>query len=568
MSPAACPLLLLLLCACATARDGPLAAYVARGADGRLAVSYAETPLDAAWGDGRNLTASASFENSINSTGWAVLGVQTNEALADELQAYSVGLLEGFLTADLIHMYWWNTMRGFCDGREEVCARVQDYLRTNQRWVEDMVANHSSTQAYWHQVDLIYKQLKGVADGYASKNQDPSKVLSYNDILWLNLQGDLEDLLDAVDPASWLEEPAAVRGGRVPGAGSCSALVKILPDGSDLFVAHDTWSSLQSMLRVLKKYDFGYRAVNGSGEVVPGRSISFSSYPGVILSNDDFYVTSAGLVTQETTIGNSDSTRWQFVRPEGQVLEFVRTMVANRLAHSGRSWTKTFGMYNSGTYNNQWMVVDYKRFWPFQPPAQQKKGLLWVLEQIPGYVEAADKTDVLRKQSYWPSYNSPYFPTVFNMSGLPKLVQKYGSWYSYDHTPRALIFRRDHHKVANMSTMLDLMRYNNYLREPLSKCACEPRHNAENTIACRSDLNPANGTYPFPALGHRSHVATDSKATSRALAKDLRFVAVSGPPHGHGVPVFQWNTSDFRDDTPHLGQPEYWDFKPVTIKWD
>ncbi|KAJ8883119.1 hypothetical protein PR048_014959 [Dryococelus australis] len=252
-----------------------------------------------------------------------------------------------------------------------------------------------------------------------------------------------------------------------------------------------------------------------------------------------------------------------------QVLEFVRTMVANRLAHSGRSWTKTFSLYNSGTYNNQWMVVDYKRFWPDGAVSELKKGLLWVLEQIPGYVEAADKTDVLRQQSYWPSYNSPYFPAVFNLSGLPALVNKYGDWYSYERTPRALIFRRDHAKVSNTTTMLNLMRYNNYLREPLSRCsACQPPHNAENTIACRSDLNPANGSYPFPALGHRSHVATDSKVTSRQLARGLRFVAVSGPPHGQGVPVFRWSSSDFRHTAPHLGQPEYWDFKPVTVKWD
>jgi hypothetical protein len=38
--------------------------------------------------------------------------------------------------------------------------------------------------------------------------------------------------------------------------------------------------------------------------------------------------------------------------------------VANRLAVDGKSWTKIFRRHNSGTYNNQWMVVDYKRFLP------------------------------------------------------------------------------------------------------------------------------------------------------------------------------------------------------------
>lgn len=58
------------------------------------------------------------------------------------------------------------------------------------------------------------------------------------------------------------------------------------------------------------------------------------------------------------------------------------------------------------------------------------------------------------------------------------------------------------------------MRYNDFKNDPLSKCNCNPPYSAENAIAARCDLNPANGTYPFSALGHRSHGATDAKVTS------------------------------------------------------
>jgi len=81
---------------------------------------------------------------------------------------------------------------------------------------------------------------------------------------------------------------------------------------------------------------------------------------------------------------------------------------------AGKTWTDVFGRYNSGTYNNQWMIVDYKRFKPGQP---LKDDLLWVLEQLPSLVEAGDMTDRLRSQTYWPSYNCPAFPNVFNLSG-------------------------------------------------------------------------------------------------------------------------------------------------------
>lgn len=57
-----------------------------------------------------------------------------------------------------------------------------------------------------------------------------------------------------------------------------------------------------------------------------------------------------------------------------------------------------------------------------------------------------------------------------------------------------------------------LCRSNNYLRDPLSRCrGCDPPQNAENAISARSDLNPRNGTYPFPALRQRCHGGTDMK---------------------------------------------------------
>jgi hypothetical protein len=77
--------------------------------------------------------------------------------------------------------------------------------------------------------------------------------------------------------------------------------------------------SFQSMLRVQKKYIFPYKVLPHSNNTVPGHVITFSSYPGTIQSGDDFYVTSAGLATLETTTGNSNHSLWQYVKPEGQV---------------------------------------------------------------------------------------------------------------------------------------------------------------------------------------------------------------------------------------------------------
>jgi len=452
-----------------------------------------------------------------------------------------------------------NTMEGICKDKQETCDRIGNYTAINGRWIKENIAKFGDSDPYWYQVKLYTKQLEGLARGYAGALTDTKKQLSYIDILAINMQGDLEDLFDAMGD------------NHEAGTGHCSALIKILPDGSDVFVAQETWNSYQSMLRIQKKYVLKYKVLPSTTNIIKGHTMSFSSYPGVLSSGDDFYITSANLVTQETTIGNSNRDLWQFVSPTGQVMEFVRSMVANRLAGTGKGWTDIFRKYNSGTYNNQWMVVDYKKFAPGTKALEKlQPGFLWILEQIPGTIEAQDLTSLLKKQGYWPSYNIAYFPNIFNMSGGPESVKKYGNWFTYDKNPRAQIFKRDQGKIKNMDGMYAMMRYNDFMHDPLSRCDCNPPYSAENAIAARNDLNKANGTYPFKALGHRSHGATDAKITSMNLATTFQFLSVSGPTYNaaRGLPPFRWSEVDFGATTPHVGHPDLWQFKPLTFKWE
>lgn len=64
------------------------------------------------------------------------------------------------------------------------------------------------------------------------------------------LGGDLEDLESALNKSSQT---------RPLGSGSCSALIKLLPNHKDLLVSHDTWNTYQSMLRIIKKYNFEFQ---------------------------------------------------------------------------------------------------------------------------------------------------------------------------------------------------------------------------------------------------------------------------------------------------------------------
>jgi hypothetical protein len=229
---------------------------------------------------------------------------------------------------------------------------------------------------------------------------------------------------------------------------------------------------------------------------------SFSSYPAYIGSVDDWYITSNNLVVTETTNGFMDSSLNHWIRPES-LMSWVRAAVANRVAKSGAQWVDMFSLYNSGTYNNQWIVVDYNLFTPKQPI---KAGTLWIVEQMPGELHKGDVSQTLAF-GYWPSYNIPYFPDIFNKSGFPGAVKKVGVWFDYSLAPRAKIFRRDNHKVQSLEDMLKMIRYNDWQHDKFSN------NNPSNAISSRMDLvtvnDPQNPYTTKAAFG-----SIDGKATS------------------------------------------------------
>jgi hypothetical protein len=148
---------------------------------------------------------------------------------------------------------------------------------------------------------------------------------------------------------------------------------------------------------------------------VVSQRLSFSSYPGELFSDDDLYITDAGLIVTETTNHNFNQSLLDLLNPAA-VLSWQRVRIgerahaaragacyglgmqsaapgslmtrppphpdpaltppphppplpppspaANMAAASGRDWVAVFSEHNSGTYNNQYMVVDTNRFLP------------------------------------------------------------------------------------------------------------------------------------------------------------------------------------------------------------
>ncbi|KAG6442054.1 hypothetical protein O3G_MSEX002134 [Manduca sexta] len=462
-------------------------------------------------------------------------------------------------------MHWQNVLKGYCYNKTDVCGLIDDFINTNQQYTASMIEKNPN-DPYWYQVKLYYIQLEGLAAGYNAATKPMYEWLTIRDIIWLNMLGDLDELAFALSMPK--ETPEGFLFGE-----HCTGLVKLLPGLKDLYTSQVTWNSYQSMLRIQKMYVMNFKLQPDSAELIPGRKMSLSSYPGFIQSTDDFYITSSGLVAAETTIGNSNRTLFENVKPVGQILEYARAMIANRLARSGKEWVEIFRRHNSGTYNNQWYIVDYNKFTPStsKQKGKVKPGLLWVIEQLPGYTEAADLTQHLVRETYFPSYNIPYFPRVFNLSGGNERVATFGDWFGYHTNPRANIIKQRQADINNLRDMYHTMRYNDFRHDPLARCsACQPPYSACNAIAARNDLNPANGTYPFRALGHRSHGATDAKVTSAYLRSAFLFVAVSSPTHNisRNIPPFRWSEFDMGPTISHIGHPDLWMFQPLVHRWE
>ena len=84
------------------------------------------------------------------------------------------------------------------------------------------------------------------------------------------------------------------------------------------------------------------------------------------------------MIVTETTHHILDDKLVASIRPEA-LLTGLRAVVANRMADSGAAWAAAFERLNSGTQNNQWIVLDEKAV-----GRNGAAGMLTVLEQVPG----------------------------------------------------------------------------------------------------------------------------------------------------------------------------------------
>ncbi|XP_065910196.1 phospholipase B-like 1 [Dysidea avara] len=495
----------------------------------------------------KNGIAYGSLEYSVEENGWAVLNIAAGyqkpviSTHTDKTIMMAAGYLEGALTNKMIYDHYVNMYNWTFTGRpKEFYDKAKEWFTNQRSWVASQLnSTDSSNDVIWKYMGLINAQYQGLYDGYNSQADDDKKLDWFAfDILSGN--GDMLDLLSVLNPdkpdfdtmskeelVSW-----------VTAHSHCSVLIKMLPGYENLFGGHSSWFTYASMLRIFKHYAFNLHDQNAATKVM-----SFSSYPAYLSSLDDFYLMDSGLMMLQTTNGVFNHSIYSLVT-YNSLLAWQRVRLANWLATSGKEWAYYVSQYNSGTYNNQYMVVDLKLI---QLNQSLPDNSLWVVEQLPGLMVSADQTQVLR-EGYWASYNVPFYEQVFELSGYADMVKKHGPDFSHDLAVRAKIFRRDQGKVTDMESYQMVMQSNEYKTDIYSEGS------PAGAICSRMDLISGD-----PQSGG----CTDTKVTDYNMAKSMTAFIRNGPTH-QDIEPFQWSKSPFT--IPHQGQPDLFNFGFVTTQ--
>ncbi len=253
-----------------------------------------------------------------------------------------------------------------------------------------------------------------------------------------------------------------------------------------------------------------------------GYRILMQTFPGFIHSGTDFFITSAGLVGSETTIGSFSG-----FDPAG-VPEFSRMRHATQYAGSIQEWCKMMEKGNNGGYANAWLLGDIKT----NEIARLELGLKYVGFQIKknGYFvgsNVAKNLKILRFETTEDETNIKYSSVARDVR-WHQLMKKYAGKINIALAEK---FESDH--------------YDTYL----NKINPDQRTlDGHSELDARMDGGPGKPYSPWGTL--------DGKVVDAKMAKNMSFYARWGDASGMPFsakrflashPQYRWMTGLMKD---------------------
>ena len=98
--------------------------------------------------------------------------MHTKSFYPDEIQSQAAGIVEGYLTADFILMYWKNMLANHCSDNKEMCEKLNKFFYENSIFLSTNI-EAKYVDPYWYQVMVVPSLLSFL---YINKTISLSKI--------------------------------------------------------------------------------------------------------------------------------------------------------------------------------------------------------------------------------------------------------------------------------------------------------------------------------------------------------------------------------------------------------
>ena len=364
----------------------------------------------------------------------------------------------------------------------------------------------TAQQMLWPHLDHEYQQeLQGIADGLKAHGVN----LDVYDIVALNA---FEEVPDYYVP--WLNKQSAnkqnksAKNPKLAAPGNCSAFIATggMTKDHQIVIAHNNWTSYLAGERWVIVFDI---------QPEHGNRILMDGFPGVITSDDDFGVNSAGIMITETTI-----TQFEGWDPEGKP-EFMRARKALQYANSIDDYVRIIKEGNNGGYANDWLIGD------------RKTGEI-------AYLELG-----LKNTPLWRTKDG-YFVSS-NFARDPKLIHDETSGFNPDDassSPNARHSRAEE-IMQQAKGKVDVALAEQFLSDHFD--SFEKKEQADERSLCGHVDNSPRGVKEWEWAAYNPGGAVQGKATDSAMAAKMSFVARAGHPCGA-----DFSAADYLDHHPEF----------------
>ncbi len=361
------------------------------------------------------------------------------------------------------------------------------YWNTGKNW--DYFKN-AAIKLFAKKIDQeIMDEIKGIADGAKKAGVN----ISWQDVFTWNVY---YELLDYWWPN---QEEGKFSEGNSSGRGHCSAFIatgSATADGG-IVMAHNSWCNFtmgQFMNEIL--------------DIVPekGHRMFMQSLPGYVYSMTDFFITSAGIVGTETTIGG-----FKVYNPDGSP-EFYRVRKAMQYGNTLDDFVKIMAKNNTGGYANSWLIGNIKT------------GEIMRFELGLKYYSITKKKD-----GYFIGFNAPIDPRIRNLecsnTGFADIRRHQGA-----RQVRLTQLMREYYGKINAEIAKKILadHYDVYLHK-INPCSRTIDGHYE--LDAREFMCQPGRPLPFQPRG-----TVDGKVLTTALAKKMSFWARWG--NSSGMPFY------------------------------